>query len=473
MKKIDKNIFIIGFFFLNFTIYSQCFSSLSSTWRHNVALKQNGTIWGWGFGSFGQLNNGVDGFNEYSPISLSLSNDWMHVTAGEYNTFAIKSNGTLYGCGNNNYGNLGINSTTQNIFNLVQIGTSTNWKEIAPSNYFTIGLRTDNTIWGTGQNDGYQMGSNTCCNNQLSFIQIGTANDWKTIAVSGARSAFAIKNNGTLWGWGSNIGGLLGYSNVSSLNIPTQLNADMDWNKIAVGNSVSCHALILKTNGTLWSWGGNQNGERGIDPQVISGGFDSNQILGTWTAIAAGFRMSFGIKSNGTLWGWGLNSIGQLGNGTTTNTFVPTQVGTSTNWQSVSCGYQHVVALRADGSLWSWGNNDQGQLGNGTATGSNTPSQVTVTGCTLGTDEFELAETKLIVSPNPVDSELSLSYKGAENVDTIIIFDMTGKEVFRIDALGTNSFQTSFGIGSLQVGTYIVSLKNGGSVVGSKQFIKK
>jgi Regulator of chromosome condensation (RCC1) repeat/Secretion system C-terminal sorting domain len=199
----------------------------------------------------------------------------------------------------------------------------------------------------------------------------------------------------------------------------------------------------------------------------------TNLTLGQcYEQITFGGAHTVGKRSNGTLWGWGLNSVGQLGNGTTIDTFVPTQVGTATNWQSVSCNYRYAVALRADGSLWSWGYNIQGQLGNGTTISSVTPAQLTIAGCALGNEEFAVETAQLIVSPNPVGAELNLSYQGASTVDTIVIYDLTGKEVYRIAALGSASFQSSFSVGNLASGSYVVSLVNASGVVVSKQFLK-
>jgi alpha-tubulin suppressor-like RCC1 family protein len=467
MKLYNKYTIVVALFLMSTTMFSQCFTSVSTGYAHVSGKKADGTFWLWGSGVIGQQGNGSDA-DVYSPTLIPNSSTWQSVTCGRVSTFVIKANGSLWATGNNLYGGLGIGSTIEYLNSFTQVGSAINWKQISTNDNFAIGLRTDGTIWGTGQNDGYQMGNATCCANQLSFVQIGTATDWKTIMTAN-RVAFAIKNNGTLWAWGTNFGGLLGYSNVSVLQVPTQLTTDVDWDKIDMGNY---HILLLKTNGTLWTWGENANGERAVDPTILIGGFDNNQIPGSWTAISAGFRMSFGIKTDGTLWGWGKNDVGQLGNGTTIDTFIPTQVGTASNWQSVSCGYSNVAALRTDGSLWTWGSNDSGQLGNGTTTPTITPTQVAVAGCSLGTDDFVSDATQLIVSPNPAGADLNLSYEGQATVDTIVIYDLTGREIYRIAALGSASFQSSFNIGFLQSGSYIVSLKNANGVVASKQFLK-
>ncbi len=461
-------LFLFGFLLFNIVAFAQCFTSVSAGYNHVAGLKSNGTLWVWGWGNWGQQGNGTD-FDEYSPIQLTTATNWQSFKSSQTNTFGIKTDGTLWGCGGNLYGGMGIGSTTDHVSVMTQIGTANNWKQITSGNLFTIALKTDNTIWGWGQNDTYQMGNNTCCSNQLTPIQIGTANDWKSVGASYVRTAFAIKNNGTLWGWGCNCAYLLGDSLVPDRHVPTQHNAATDWDKMSVG---PYHILILKTNGTLWAWGGNSNGETGQNPGPTVDVSAPFQIAGTWNTVAAGFRFSMGIKTDGTLWAWGLNDVGQLGNGTTSNVnYIPLQIGTATNWASVSAGSLHTVALRADGSLWTWGNNDFGQLGNGGMTPSITPTYIPIAGCTLATDEFATATIQ--VSPNPVAAEFSLNYKGTENVDAIVLYDLTGKEVYRIDALGNNAFGTSFNVASLPSGTYIVVLTNTGKTVTSAKMIKQ
>lgn len=159
-----------------------------------------------------------------TPTQLTAATTWQSIKAGDYNTFAIKIDGTLWGTGGNNYGSLGVGSTSQVISTMTQIGTASDWKQIAPGDAHTIGLKTNGSIWGWGQNDGYQMGDGSCCNNRLVPGQIGTDTDWKMVGTSSTYSAFAIKNNGTLWGWGFNIAGLLGDNLLSANPYPTQHN---------------------------------------------------------------------------------------------------------------------------------------------------------------------------------------------------------------------------------------------------------
>ena len=239
------------FLWISAYTYSQCYNGFQIGDYHVVSIKSDGSLWGWGSSDIGQLSN----TNLVNPtlFQIGTATDWLKVSTGPYNTFIIKNNGTLWAMGDGRYGLLGNGSTTTINPTLQQIGTASNWQKISASSEMTIGLKTDGTIWGWGQNDEYEMGNNTCCANQLTPIQIGTANHWVDVETSLGASVFALKNDGTIWGWGLNLGGLLADNTVMARSVPTQLNADTDWASIHVG---AAHILALKTNGTLWSWGG-------------------------------------------------------------------------------------------------------------------------------------------------------------------------------------------------------------------------
>ena len=133
---------------------------------------------------------------------------------------ALKTNGTLWATGDNYAGQLGINSTATSSSVFVQVGTATDWSQIACGDYFTIGLKTNGTLWSWGQNNTYQLGDGTCCFDRLSPAQVGSATDWAFIAVTKGATGLAIKTNGTLWGWGLNNTGLVGQSDVQSRQFP-------------------------------------------------------------------------------------------------------------------------------------------------------------------------------------------------------------------------------------------------------------
>ena len=309
--------------------------------NHTVAIKTDGTLWAWGDneyvrngGEYGKLGNGNKPRLTTSPKQVGGDNDWDAVSAGSYHTVAIKNDGTLWAWGNNGIGQLGDNSTTNR-------GYPTKVNE--PSE--------GHGIW---------------------------------IAVSaGGNHTLAIKKDGTLWAWGANYSGQLGINrmDINNRTTPDQVKiigiaetADDDWIAVSAG---SLHSMAIKSNGELWAWGHNTyGGELGIgnttdkiSPVKVnepSGGH------GIWVAVSAAERHTVAIKEDGTLWAWGNNGYGKLGIGSTGGThYVPEQVSEPGPWVAVSAkGDSHTVAIKEDSTLWAWGDNSFGQLGNGKSGGS-------------------------------------------------------------------------------------------------------
>ena len=94
-------------------------------------------------------------------------------------------------------------------------------------------------------------------------------------------------------------------------------------------------------------------------------------------AVSAGGGHSLALKSNGSVWAWGGDTSGQLGNGSLNDTAIPIAVSSlRSGVVAIAAGLNHSLALKSDGSVWAWGNNERGQLGNGTTTGSNVPLAV-------------------------------------------------------------------------------------------------
>jgi alpha-tubulin suppressor-like RCC1 family protein len=420
-----KLFFSIVMFCISTIAYSQyCISKISAGGNHFTFQKIDGSIFACGRGGWGALANNT-AFDEPNPVALTTGINWLLVESGYLNTFGIKNDHTLWGTGNNTYGALGIGSTITHLVDWTQIGTATNWAKVAGGDYFSIALKTNGALWGWGQNSNYQMGNNVCCGNQLTPIQIGTDTDWKEIDASTFVSAgFAIKNNGTLWGWGSNSSGILcAGGSVPNRPIPAQLNPDTDWKSVSAGGE---HILALKTNNTLWSWGAYQYGQLGRD-YTGTVGVPTQIGTDTWKQVTAGMSLSFGIKTDGTLWAWGKNDLGQLGigNSNTTNQYAPVQLGSATNWESVSCGgYDFAVALKTDGSLWTWGQNDFGQLANGTTTPQLVPTMVI--SCLLNTENF--TKQNVNIYPNPAKDILNINLESS-TISSINIYNNIGQLV--------------------------------------------
>lgn len=177
----------------------------------------------------------------------------------------------------------------------------------------------------------------------------------------------SIKDDGSLWTWGSNSYGQLGDGGRTSQTSPVQVGTG--YRAVVAGEH---HTLALKTDGSLWAWGLNSDGQLGDGSTTIR---TSPVQVGTgYSAIAAGYRYSIALKADGSLWAWGNNEYGQLGDGTTTGRSSPLLI--DVGYTAVAAGWSHTLALKADGSLWSWGHNSLGQLGDGSEIDRASPVQI-------------------------------------------------------------------------------------------------
>ena len=325
-----------------------------------IAQKSNGTLWSWGANSNGQLGDGTT-ITRSSPAQIGTDTNWQIVKAGRNQAHAIKTNGTLWGWGQNTWGNLGDGTTTERLVP-TQAGTASNWVGVSVGYAWVNAVRSDGTLWAAGVSNTSPLGDGTYVS-RFSFVQITTDTDWQSIGT--AEQSYAIKTDGSLWGWSR---GTVGFLPRPMLPVAPGLGA---LRSAAAG---LFHTLAVKVDGTLWSWGS------GALSQTGGLGYRNTPgQLGTatdWRLTAAGQNFSLAIKSTGTLWGFGSNSRGQLGNGTTTGGPTLVQVGTDNDWQTAAGGVDHTVALKMNGSLWTWGGNANGQLGDGSTTDRNTPGQV-------------------------------------------------------------------------------------------------
>jgi alpha-tubulin suppressor-like RCC1 family protein/subtilisin family serine protease len=232
-------------------------------------------------------------------------------------------------------------------------------------------LKSDGTLWAWGSNVAGQLGDGTTIDHHTP-IKIGADCDWKAVAAGNAHT-MALKNDGSLWAWGANSNGMLGDGTNTQRNIPVQVGIYKDWIAVAVGAE---HTIALKSNGSLWAWGTNNYGQIG-DYTITS--CNTPIQIGTdydWKAVAAGTWHTMALKSDGSLWAWGLNISGQLGDGTTTDCYAPVRIGTDNDWAMVAAGTYHTIALKSNGSLWAWGQNYWGNLGDGTNINRHTPVRV-------------------------------------------------------------------------------------------------
>ena len=175
-------------------------------------------------------------------------------------------------------------------------------------------------------------------------VQIGALTDWADVSASVfVGFCLAVKTNGTIWSWGVNGRGQLGHNNTANRSSPTQIGALTNWSKIATGGNYG-FSVSAKTDGTLWSWGSNANGQLGDNTVADKSSPIQVGALTNWSKVAAGFTLSLSVKSDKTLWSWGAGTSGQLGDNTTIAKSSPVQIGSNAYWYEIAAGITQGVA---------------------------------------------------------------------------------------------------------------------------------
>ena len=339
-----------------------------------IALKTDGTLWAWGFNNYGQLGQG-NTTNRSSPVQIGALTSWTKISTtglGNDTNHAIRSGGTLWAWGFGNpqtAPNVGepLPTVSQtNYSSPVQVSSAITWAEVSSGRDHALALTTDGKLYAWGTNNVGQCGRSDF-NNPLYYYYTetygecsggGTTYSYYTkysqdintlgaynfpnvydstfstcgVPVVGVTvSEVTTPANTRLWGFSS----------------PVQVGSLTTWAKIAAGESFSA---AISTNGTLWAWGYNINGQLGQNNTTVMSSPVQVGALTTWAMVDTGGASTMAVRTDGTLWTWGSNSLGQLGQGNTTNRSSPVQVGTATNWadsiNAFSMGYYHALALR-------------------------------------------------------------------------------------------------------------------------------
>lgn len=289
-------------------------NTIYNSYDIHLGIKEDSTLWGWGYNNYGEMANGSTSF-QLTPFPIG-SSKWISISVSYGRVCGVKVDGTLWIWGED--------WPNPNIITMVQLGTASDWKKVKRDFDNFVGIKQNGTLWSWGGNYYGQLGLG---NNTSTAVptQVGSSSEWKDISISGALT-FALKTNGTLWACGSNSYGQLGNGTNINENSLIQIVPGSLWEKISTacwGQSV----MGVKTDGTLWGWGSNFSGNLGFGNTVsvnipIQVGSDNN-----WKEVGANGSYSIGLKTNGSLYSWGDNNNGQLGNGTYNSQLIPGLIG--------------------------------------------------------------------------------------------------------------------------------------------------
>jgi alpha-tubulin suppressor-like RCC1 family protein len=325
------------------------------------------TLFTWGANDFGQLGDNTIITRSTPVTTFAGGTTWKSVAGAGYRTFAIKTDGSLWGWGFSDRGLLGTNDGTPNRSTPVTtFAGGNNWKQVSGGSFHTAAIKTDGSLWTWGRNFNTStlgINLNSDANRLTPITTFAGGTNWKQVA-TGENCTAAIKTDGTLWMWGSNANGKLGTNDTNTKSTPvTTFAGGTNWKQVACATD---HIVAIKTDGSLWTWGRNNEAQLGTnDTNTRTTPVTTFAGGNTWKSVVVSGSSTAAIKTDGSLWLWGSNESGQLGDNTTITRSTPvTTFAGGNNWKQVSAGNSYTAAIKTDGSLWTWGFTFGGRLGN-------------------------------------------------------------------------------------------------------------
>lgn len=367
------------------TVLQSSVISLTGGLMHSI-FAYNGLLWACGDRQYGTVGDGVisdtplllwtpitvpAGTTQVSGGAYFSSGDGAAVTWGD-NTFSELGNGQA---------NTTPDPTPTPVNGLPSVSS------ISAGYIHTLALAPDTHVWVWGNvnftygieailGDGTTNGSSIPVQVPgLSGITAVAASKWSYFSLT-------LKNDGTVWSWGDDSLGQCGDGAVLPplgtqrlVKSPVQVVGLTHVVAIDAGFS---SAIALKDDGTVWIWGSSSIIQGVLGSKSTSSTPIQVPGLSNISAISSGCGFLLALKSDGTLWGAGDDSAGDgvLGNGLGTSSTVPVQVSGLANVTHFAAGYFHAFARTRDGKVWAWGRNKSGQLGDGSTTNRLSPIQI-------------------------------------------------------------------------------------------------
>jgi alpha-tubulin suppressor-like RCC1 family protein len=310
--------------------------------------------------------------------SLQLHPNPQKVSAGVRHTAFVDTRGRLWVTGDNSYGQLGTGDGNSYLNEYVQSAKYLNKSitDVSCSGDFTMILDSDGIVYGCGNNEWGQLGIGTENVSVTTFTANATPLTATSISTGGDFGTFAIPNyftclldsNGIVHATGGNYWGQLGIGSTISSNVFVSNATPLTATHISAGAE---HVMIIDTNGTVSGTGNNRFNQLGIGSDTADRTvFTSNATPVTANVISSGGFHSMIIDTNGIVFGVGFAGYGALGIGTTPG---PTEIFFTANAtpiyaDTVSAGYLDTLILDTNGIVYGAGYNFVGELGLGNET---------------------------------------------------------------------------------------------------------
>lgn len=377
-------------------------SAISASDLASLAVASDGTVWEWGVELNDVIENQVP-VQAVGPNNEGYLSNIVNISSNKADSHrhAISDSGSLWAWGID--AALGNGNVETSLWPMLVSGI-TDVVEVSGGSGFTVALKSDGTVWAWGGNSSHELGNGSEEDSYVPIQVHGPNNEGhlgNIVKIStGFLYSLALMSDGTVWSWGcdSRGYGVLGLGDDfgacllgESPEFPQQVHGQDDSGFLTGVTSIVSgddHNLALKSDGTVWAWGKNEEGQLGdgfdgfnedrASPVQVRGP-DGVGFLTDVSFIAAGRNHSIAVKKDGTVWGWGLDDYEQIGEVGSPHLLFPRQITGISDVVSIAGGDRHTIALKSDGTVWGWGDNTHGQLGSGKDDQSPviTPVQVT------------------------------------------------------------------------------------------------
>jgi alpha-tubulin suppressor-like RCC1 family protein len=357
------------------------FVFVSAGRNHSTAIREDGSLWTWGWNNHGQLGDGMTD-DCYEP--RKVMDDVAFVAAGGKYTMAIKTDGSLWAFGANDYGQFGLGEAGADMeFSSVpvHIMDDVKWVSVSMddrSGYdsfaHTMIVKTDGSLWGWGGNAYGQLGDGTFEDRaEPVFImdgvktvsvgrmfeewveteQVGLVFEKKTMTIESSHTV-AVRNDGTVWTWGKNDEGQLGDGTYENRNVPVLVMENA-----VMAEAGGVHTLVLTAAGVVWAWGANDRFQLSID-------------IFRWCTTKSGIKIMNNEPDNNNepvrlkiIQSYAFDKIVEKATNLEDAIRMTEESMKDIDdiFLSVSAGASHGIAVTDGGILWTWGNNNREQLG--------------------------------------------------------------------------------------------------------------